>query len=63
MTVIITRNGKNAKKISESKFTNEDNLQNFVHENPDCVPLYQIEDDIRLLVLAREIPTHFRYST
>lgn len=57
MTVIITKNGKNARKISESKFTDEDNLQNFIHENPDAVPLYQIEEDIRLLILAREVST------
>ncbi len=57
MTVIITKNGKNAEKISESKFADEDNLQNFIHENPDCVPLYELDEDIRLLILAREVPT------
>ncbi len=58
MTIIITKDGKKAKKISESNFVNEDNLQSFIYENPDSVPLYDIDEDIRLLILAREVPTN-----
>ena len=57
MPIIITKNGKKAKKITESNFVNEDGLQNFIYENPDSVPLYEIDEDIRLLILAREVPT------
>ena len=57
MTIIITKNGKEAKRISKTSFAYEDNLQNFIHENPDSVPLYDIDEDIRLLILAREVPT------
>lgn len=58
MAIIITKNGKEAQRISKSSFAYEDNLQNFIHENPDSVPLYDIEEDIRLLILAREVPTN-----
>lgn len=58
MTIIITKDGKKAKKINESNFVNEDNLQSFIYENPDSVPLYDIDEDIRLLILAREVPTN-----
>jgi len=58
MTIIITKNGKEAKRVSKSSFAYEDNLQNFIHENPDSVPLYDIDEDIRLLILAREVPTN-----
>jgi hypothetical protein len=57
MAIIITKNGKEAHRISKSSFAYEDNLQNFIHENPDTVPLYDIDEDIRLLILAREVPT------
>jgi hypothetical protein len=57
MAIIITKNGKEAQRISKSSFMYEDNLQNFIHENPDTVPLYDIDEDIRLLILAREVAT------
>lgn len=57
MAIIVTKNGKEAHKLSKSSFAYEDNLQNFIHENPDSVPLYDIDEDIRLLILAREVPT------
>lgn len=57
MAIIVTKNGKNAHRISQSSFAYESNLQNFIHENPDTIPLYDIDEDIRLLILAREVPT------
>lgn len=35
MAIIITKHGKRAKKIDKSGFIDEDNLQNFIYENPD----------------------------
>jgi hypothetical protein len=58
MAIIITKHGKRAKKIDKSRFINEDNLQNFIYENPDSIPLYDIDENIRLLILAREFPTN-----
>lgn len=58
MAIIITKNGKNAQRISQSSFAYEANLQSFIHENPDTIPLYDIDEDIRLLILAREVPTN-----
>lgn len=58
MAIIVTKNGKDAHRISKSSFTYETNLQNFIHENPDTIPLYDIDEDIRLLILAREVPTN-----
>lgn len=58
MAIIVTKNGKNAHRISQSSFSYEANLQNFIHENPDTIPLYDIDEDIRLLILAREVPTN-----
>jgi hypothetical protein len=57
LAIIVSQNGKNAKKVEKSGFDNEDYLQQYVHDNPEVIPLYDIKEDIRLLVLAREFPT------
>lgn len=57
MSIIISKDGDKAKKISESRFANEDKLQNYIYDNPESIPLYEIDEDIKLLILAREVPT------
>ncbi len=49
---------KNAKKIEKSDFEKEDYLQKFIYENPESIPLYDIKENIQLLVLCREFPTN-----
>ncbi|HMS23656.1 MAG TPA: hypothetical protein PKB09_02515 [Candidatus Saccharibacteria bacterium] len=58
MAIIISENGKNAKKLESAGFGPEDNLQKFITDNPETVPVYDIREDIRLLILAREFPTN-----
>ena len=57
MSIIISQDGKNAKKVDKADFENEDYLQNYIHQNPESIPVYEIEEDKKLLVLAREFPT------
>lgn len=57
MAVIISQNGKNATKIDRTSFDSEDELQGYIYENPDVVPLYEIKEDIRVCILARELST------
>lgn len=57
MSLIISKNGKNAKRVNRTGFENEDELQRYIEENPESIPLYDIKEDIRLLVAAREFPT------
>lgn len=57
MAIIISKGGKNAKKIEKSNFEKEDYLQKYIYDNPESIPLYDIKDDIRLLILVREFPT------
>jgi hypothetical protein len=57
MTIIISEDGKDAKRVSPSGFDKEDFLQNYIYNNPDAVPVYEIDEDIRLLILAREFGT------
>jgi hypothetical protein len=57
MSIIISQNGKNAKKLDKADFESEDYLQNYIHQNPESIPVYEIEEDKKLLVVAREFPT------
>jgi hypothetical protein len=57
MSIIISQDGKNAKKIDKSEFEGEDYLQNYIHENPGSIPVYEIDEDKRLFVVKREFPT------
>jgi hypothetical protein len=57
MAIIISSNGKKAVKVDRSSFEKEDALQQYIYENPESIPLYDIKEDIRLLILAREFPT------
>jgi len=58
MSVIITKNGKNAKRINSTSFEYEDNLQKYINDNPEIIPMYQINEDIKVVILAREFPTN-----
>jgi len=57
MAIIISQNGKNAKRIDKSSFEKEDYLQGYIYDNPESIPLYEFKEDIKLLILAREFPT------
>lgn len=58
MSLIISENGKNAERLSADEFDQESHLQQYIYDNPDVVPFYEIDDNIRLLILAREFNTN-----
>ncbi|MBI1935183.1 hypothetical protein HYS31_01975 [Candidatus Woesearchaeota archaeon] len=57
MSIIISKNGREAKRIDKSDFGQEDKLQKYIYDNPESIPLYNIKENIRLLILAREVST------
>src|SRR4030042_166066 len=57
MSIIISQNGKNAQKVDKSDFEKEGYLQNYIHENPESIPVYEIEEDKKLFVVVREFST------
>lgn len=57
MAIIISENGKNAKRVEESQFDLEDKLQQYIYDNPGVIPLYDIDEDTRLFIAAREFNT------
>lgn len=58
MPIIVSHNGKNASKLDPISFGLEDKLQQYIYDNPESIPLYDIRDDIQLLILAREFGTN-----
>lgn len=57
MAIIVSKKGENAQKIEKQGFDKEDYLQNYIHNNPELIPVYEIEEDKRLFVVAREFST------
>lgn len=57
MAIIISKKGKNAKKLDKTSIPKEDFLQRQIYENPECIPLYDYKEDVQLLILAREFPS------
>lgn len=58
MAIIISKSGKNAQKVERSSIEQENYLQQYIYDNPEIVPIYDIKEDIQLLILAREFSTH-----
>lgn len=57
MSIIVSQNGKNASRLDKISFGLEDRLQQYIYDNPESIPLYDISEDIKLLILAREFNT------
>lgn len=57
MSIIISKKGQPAQKLDQSEFEKEDYLQNYIHENPESIPVYEIQEDKKLFVVAREFST------
>jgi len=45
MPIIISKNGKDAKRVERTSFKQEEELQKYIFENPDCIPLEDIKED------------------
>ncbi len=58
MAIIISENGKEAETITETPLDQESKLQQLIHDNPNTIPLYEIDSDTRLFIAAREFWTN-----
>lgn len=57
MAIIVSKDGQNAERIEQTNFGLEDKLQEYIYNNPDAIPLYDIDEDTRLFIAAREFAT------
>jgi len=58
MTIIVSKQGKNSQKIEKSEFASEVDLQQYLAENLESIPLEDVKEGIKLVILAREFPTN-----
>ena len=55
MSIIVSHNNKNAKRLDKLEFGLEQDIQQYIYDNPDTIPIYEVDSDIRLFVVAREL--------
>lgn len=58
MPIVISKNKQNAQQIEKTKFSGENELQKYIYDNPESLPMNDIKEDIHLLILAREFSTN-----
>jgi len=58
MTIIVSKNGLNARVFKPTGFDEEKSLQEYIHENPESIPIHELREDKKLLILKREFPTN-----
>ncbi len=46
MPIIISKDGKDTKRVERVSFKQEEELQKYIFENPDSIPLEDIKEDI-----------------
>lgn len=56
MPIIISKDWKNAKRLRQTTFENEEELQKYIFNNPESIPLEEINEDVQFLVVDREFP-------
>ena len=56
MPIIISKDWKNAKRLRQTTFENEEELQKYIFNNPESIPLEEIKEDVQFLVVDREFP-------
>jgi hypothetical protein len=44
MAIIISKNGANARRVEMTPFSKEGYLQEYIHDNPESIPIYDIEE-------------------
>lgn len=57
MAIILSRKGRAVVRLERTVIQDEQYLQRYIAENPEMLPLDQLRQDIRPLVLLREFPT------
>jgi len=58
MAIIVSENGKNAKIIEKTLIKGEAYLQEYIQNNPESIPIYELDKQKRLFVAKREFPTN-----
>lgn len=58
MSILISKNGKNAIKIEKIGFNQELEIQKYIYDNPESIPIEEINDGVTFFIADREFPTN-----
>ena len=58
MTIIVSKHGSKAEIVKPTGFDEERSLQEYIQENPESIPIYELREDKKLLILKREFTNH-----
>jgi len=50
MPIIISKNGKDAKRVEKISFKKEEDLLRYIFENPDFIPIEDIKEDVQFVI-------------
>lgn len=56
MPIIISKKGKKTVRLEKESFGQEEELQKYIYENPESIPLEDIKENVQFLVVEREFP-------
>lgn len=57
MSILVTPPNKKSVRLDRKRFSQEVDLQKYIYDNPDAIPLEEIKEDAQILILERESPT------
>ncbi|MEO1084071.1 MAG: hypothetical protein AAFY88_07500 [Acidobacteriota bacterium] len=57
MSIVVTKAGQVARRVEPGGVQQESDLQDFILDNPEALPLTDIREDLRFVVVAHEFPT------
>ncbi len=57
MSIFISENNNDGKWINDSPFEKEEELQKYISDNPNSIPLQEYKENTKLLIICREFPT------
>lgn len=57
MSIIVSKKGGTAQKVDKSDFEKENYLQQYIHNNLESIPVYDIQENKKLMVVKREFST------
>jgi len=57
MSILISKNGGEAKWLESLSFKKEADLKKYITDNPHSIPLYNYKEDSELLIISREFQT------
>lgn len=57
MAIIVVASGQKAQRVEQQSVGREDYLQQYIHTNPETLPVEELKPGAKLLVISREFPT------